>query len=268
MYEPQNQLAGKPLFADLLWSRPQTRSGAGKLLLIGGNSFGFAAVGNSYQYAVKAGAGTIRVLLPDALRKTAGLSPLSAEFAPCTPSGSFSRQALASWLQEGQWSDGILICGDLARNSETAILFESFCQKYKGQVTLVKDAVEYSYPLIEFLGQRGSVCLVVSLGQLQKILRAMHWTSTITFQTGMPVISQILSELTSVSKLSIVFGHSGLIYVAHDGKVSTTPSPKNVDETWQLPLASYLSVWLIQNPGKPFEAITTACYDWLSPNDE
>ena len=54
----------------MLWSRPENKKHAGKLLVVGGNAQGFAAAAEGYSYADKAGAGTVRVLLPDSLQKT------------------------------------------------------------------------------------------------------------------------------------------------------------------------------------------------------
>ena len=67
------QEQSKPLFPELEWSRPENRLAAGKLLVAGGNAHGFAAPAEAYTAAVKAGAGTVRVLLPDAIRKIVGM---------------------------------------------------------------------------------------------------------------------------------------------------------------------------------------------------
>jgi hypothetical protein len=128
----QRQTADKPLFPDLLWSRPETKRTAGKLLIVGGNAHGFSAAAEAYGAAAKAGIGTARVLLPDSLQKTVGKVFAAGEYAPSTPSGSFSQQALAELLELAQWADGVLLAGDFGRNSETAILLESFAAKYQG----------------------------------------------------------------------------------------------------------------------------------------
>ena len=79
-----------PLFSDLLWSRPENKQFAGKLLIIGGNLHGFAAPASAYEQSQRAGIGVARVILPDALQKTIGRIFEAGEFAPSTPSGSFS----------------------------------------------------------------------------------------------------------------------------------------------------------------------------------
>src|SRR5471030_2483183 len=99
------QIPDKPLFPDLLWSRPENKRQAGKLLIVGGNVDGFAAPAAAFSAATKAGIGTSRVLLPDSTRKVLGKSFAEAEFCPSTPSGSFSRQALAQLLENAEWAD-------------------------------------------------------------------------------------------------------------------------------------------------------------------
>src|ERR1700749_1211633 len=112
------QTTDKPLYPELLWSRPENKRFAGKLLIIGGSLHGFTAPAQAYAEALKAGIGSARVLLPDALQKTIGTVLEAGEFAPSTPSGSFSKQALAEALELSQWADGVLLAGDFDRNSE------------------------------------------------------------------------------------------------------------------------------------------------------
>jgi hypothetical protein len=126
------QTADKPLYPDMQWSRPENRLFAGKLLVIGGSVHGFAAAGEAYAQATKAGIGTARMYLPDALQKVLGRTFEAGEFGPATPSGSFSQRALAEALAMANWGDGTLLAGDLGRNSETAIFLEKFAAKYAG----------------------------------------------------------------------------------------------------------------------------------------
>ena len=133
----------EPLFPDILWSRPESKMGAGKLAIIGGNSHGFSAPGIAYGAAQQAGAGVTRVLLPDAVKKVVkGLLP-DADFAPSTPSGSFSKQSLSELLQLANWSDCVLLAGDIGRNSETSIVLEDFVHKYTELLVVAQDAVDY-----------------------------------------------------------------------------------------------------------------------------
>ena len=75
-------------------NNPERRSQACKLAIIGGNKLGFLAVADSYQEALKTGVGEVRVLLPDALKKSVPAAMTDVLFAPTNPSGSLAREAL------------------------------------------------------------------------------------------------------------------------------------------------------------------------------
>src|SRR6476646_5056032 len=90
----RKQSNGQPLFPDLEWGKPERREQAGKLLIIGGNKLGFAAVAEAYQTAQASGVGEVKVVLPDCLKGMIPSALLDVVFAACTPSGSLSKDAL------------------------------------------------------------------------------------------------------------------------------------------------------------------------------
>jgi len=162
------QTSDKPLFPDLLWSRPENKQHAGKLLIVGGNQFGFVEPANAFRAAEAAGIGTARMLLPDSMRQFTGPAFTAGELAPTTPSGSFSQAALAQLISMAGWADGVLLAGGFGRNSETAILLEKFLGKHVGQVTITKDAVDYFTSAPQQIVDRAETTLVLSFAQLQK----------------------------------------------------------------------------------------------------
>lgn len=203
-----SQTKENPLFPDLEWSRPENRMHAGKLLVVGGNVHGFAAPGEAYSEALKAGIGSARALLPDALRKTVGAVIPEADFAPSTPgSGSFSQKALAELLAASSWADGVLIAGDLGRNSETAILLESFLAKFHGKITLTKDAADYITTSPKVALDREETLLVLSLSQLQRLAVASRFPQPITFGMDLLHLVEWLHEFTTKHKPFIVVKH-------------------------------------------------------------
>src|SRR5579884_1584050 len=133
----------KPLFPDLIWSRPENKAFAGKLLVIGGNAHGFAAAADAYSEAVKTGAGSVRVLLPDVLMKTVSKLFPAGEYVTSTPSGSFARQALSEILAASEWADASLLAGNFGHNSETAVLLEQYIEKCKGALIITHDGLDY-----------------------------------------------------------------------------------------------------------------------------
>ena len=251
------QTVEQPLFPDLLWSRPENKKQAGKLLIVGGNVHGFAAAGEAYSEAVKAGIGTARVLLPDSLQKTVGKVFEAGEYAPSTPSGSFGRQALAELLAMGQWADAVLLAGDLGRNSETAVLLEQFINKYSGQLTLTKDAADYFTKAPEGLLGREETLLVLSFAQLQKVAANARFTKAFTFDMDFLHLVEALHEFTQKHQANLIVKHLETIFVASGEQVSTTKLAEDL-EIWRVRTAAHAAVWWLQNPTKPFEALTTS----------
>lgn len=254
----------EPLYDDLLWSRPQNRAQAGKLLIIGGNLHGFAAPASAYQQATRAGVGSARIILPDGLRKTVGRMLENVEFSPSTPSGSFAKLALADWLYNAAWADAVLLAGDLGRNSETASSIENFCSKYSGLLTVTKDAVDYFYANPTGLLERPNTCLVVSLAQLQKLASRAKWPQPLAFSMNQTQLAEWLHEFTQEHKASLVTYHNEQIFVAVEGKVST--SKVGDQPIWRVTTAAHATVWWLQNHNKVFESLTTAIHTTFKQN--
>jgi len=251
------QTAAKPLYPDLLWSRPENRSTAGKLLIVGGNAHGFAAPATGYAEAAKAGIGTVRVLLPDSLQKTVGKILETGEYAPSTPSGSFAQQSLAELLAMAEWADGVLLAGDLGRNSETAILLEQFAVKYPGRLTISKDAVDYFTKIPTTLLSRSNTMLVLSFAQLQKLASSARFDKAFTFDMDFLRLVDELHEFTVLHQTALVVKHLQNIFVALNGQVSSTKLNDDL-VVWRVRTAANASVWWLQNPGQEFEAVTTS----------
>jgi hypothetical protein len=247
----------KPLFEDLVWSRPQQKNAAGKLLVIGGNLHAFAAPAEAYTEAEKAGAGTVRVILPDAAKKIVGKIMLHVEYAPSTPSGSFATNALAELLDFSAWADGVLIAGDLGRNSETAMLLENFLQKFNGQVTLTKDAVDYIVTTPEVVAKRKDTLLIMSFAQLQKIATKLGFKKPFTFDMDLLRMVDTLHEFTTEYALKIIVLHKEQLLAAVQGQIVSTIYPGD-QEIWRVKTASHAAVWWLQNPSKPLEAFATS----------
>lgn len=251
------QTASEPLFPDMEWSRPENKRHAGKLLIIGGNLHGFAAPGTAFTETEKAGVGVARVLLPDALQKIVGTFMPEASYGPSTPSGSFATKSLGDWLEHALWADGVLLAGDLGRNSETAIVVESFLGKYKGQVTLTKDAVDYVTSNPVSVIDRPETTLVLSFAQLQKLAMNAKFTTAFTFDMDLMRLVDTLHEFTTQHPVNVVVKHLDNMFVAVNGAVSTTKLTKDLP-VWRVMTASSAAVWWLQHPGQTFESLTTS----------
>lgn len=253
----QKQTSETPIYEDILWSRPETRHGAGKLLIIGGNIHGFASVGQSYQIAQTTGIGMAHCLLPDAIRKTIGNLLDNTSFAPSTPSGSFGSDALNEFLIQSSWADGVILSGDFGRNSETAILFEKYVEKYSGQLIITKDAVDYFYNQASNVLDKEDICLVVNLSQLQKLGSSSRFDMPFLLDMGLMLLVQALHSFSKLHRCIIITKELDNIVIAHNGRVSTTKLTED-KKLWQIEAATKASVLWLQNPAKPFESTTTS----------
>ncbi len=246
----------KPLFPDILWSRPETKSGAGKLLIIGGNKFALGAPGIAYNTATESGVGTTKVIMPESVKQTVKLVMPDADFAPSNPSGSFSKLALSDLLSNSYWADMVLLSGDLGRNSETAVLFENYIQKYPGPLTVTQDAVDYfTSELSNKLLNRPNTLIVLSLAQLQKTFINYPRMTPITYGMQLPQLVQDLHDLTLEVPSTFIVKHNDILLVSHKGNVVTT---SYTDKIWRIKTASRASVFWLQNLDKPLESIVSS----------
>jgi hypothetical protein len=245
------------LFPQLEWSQPENRLAAGKLLVVGGHLHSFAAPAEAYTEAGRAGVGTARAFLPIALRRTVGKAFVAGEFGASTPSGSFSQEALGELLEQAHWADAVLFAGDLGRNAETAILLEKFLHKSSVAITLTKDAVDYATSTPQTVLHRENTLFVLSLSQLQRLGTAAAFPAPVTFGMDLLHLVDWLHEFTTRFAPHIIVKHLETIFVAANGQVSTTRLATD-PSIWRLKTAAHASVWWLQNPSKPFEALTTA----------
>lgn len=256
------QSTSEPLFEDVLWSKPENKARAGKLLIIGGHSHSFAVPATAYAKAIVSGIGMVRVLLPDVLRKIVGAGFSEAEFVPSTPNGSLSSRALAELVEAASWADGVLLAGDFGRNSETAVLLERFLEEYKGKITLAHDGLDYFLSTRSPLLARPNTTVVINFGKLQKLAKNNYPSANLQHSMSLQQLVQALHDLTSQNRPQIITKHQQYFTVASKGNVSTTP--KTQESNWQVELPAYVSSWWLQQPSKSFESITAAVFAYLA----
>jgi ADP-dependent NAD(P)H-hydrate dehydratase / NAD(P)H-hydrate epimerase len=259
------QSKDQPLFKDLLWSRPETKARAGKLLIVGGSAHGFKAPATAYNLAMKAGAGSLKVLLPASLRSTVGKYIEDAIYCPSNKSGGFARESLAEFIDYAAWADLTLLCGDFGHNSETAILLESLSQDHKGPICLSGDSLDSFLANPLTILDRPNTLIVSNLGTLQKLVLKSNSPKAITSSLSLIQLVEVLGELTKNHAAAIITDHLEHLIVALSGKVSTTSYDRQIKD-WTLNTATYTSVWWLQNESRPFEALTTAIYCSINPD--
>lgn len=253
----RRQEAGKPLFPDIEWNKPEQRSQAGRLGIIGGNKLGFAGVAESYSTVVGAGVGDVRVLLPDVLRKTIPASITDTVFGSTTPSGSLAKGALIEMQTLGAWAQGILLAGDAGRNSETAIVYENFIRTYSGPLTLTRDAVDLIKNDSQSLVARPNTLLVVSFAQLQKLLQAVYYPKILTFSMQLTNLVEAVHKFTVTYPVGLMVLHKDQLVMAFDGQVVTQPW-ENAMAIWRGSVAASAASYWLWNPNQPLESMAAS----------
>lgn len=253
----RKQTATKPLFPDVEWSKPERRDMAGRLGIIGGNKLGFAGVAEAYGTALGAGAGQVRVLLPDALKKTIPAVITDTVFASTTPSGSLASEALPEMLALGNWATGVLLAGDAGRNSETAIAYEQFIEEYQGPLTLTRDAVDLVKNYPNKLVERPETLFVVSFAQLQKLFSGVYYPKVLTFSMQLAGLVEAVHKFTVTYPVALMVLHKDYLVVAHDGEVTTTPW-ENPIAIWRGQTAAKAATYWLWNQKTLLEAATAS----------
>lgn len=253
----KKQSGTTPLFPDIEWSKPEQRGHAGKLGIIGGNKLGFAGIAEAYSVASSAGVGQIRILLPDALKKTVPPAITDAVFAPTNPSGSLSKEAVAEMNALGEWADAILLVGDAGRSSETAIAYETFLQHYEGPLTITRDAIDLVKNNPQMLVERPQTMLVASFAQLQKLFQSVYYPKVLTFSMQLNMLVEALHKFTITYPTTLVVLHKDHLVIAHGGEV-VTMEWGNPMAIWRGSTAARAAVYWLWNKNKPLEAAATS----------
>lgn len=253
----QTQTAAKPLFPDIEWAKPEQRSAAGRLAIVGGNKLGFAGVAEAYSRAHSTGIGEARVLLPDVLKKAIPPVITDTVFAPANPSGGLSKEARVELAALGSWANGMLFIGDAGRNSETAILYEDFLRVSTLPLILTRDAVDLVKNSSHALVERPNTLLIVSFAQLQKLFQAVYYPKILTFSMQLAQLVDALHKFTVTYPVTITVLHKDHIVIAHGGQVTTTPW-SNAMAIWRGSVGTVAACYWLWHPTKPLQAVTAS----------
>lgn len=252
----RQQTPGTPLFAEIEWNKPEQKTRAGKLAIIGGNKLGFVSVATAYMEASHIGAGQVRVVVPDALKKVIPATVLDTVYVPTNPSGGMSKDGLGLLEASFAWADHALLIGDAGRNSETAIMYESLL-KMPTPLTITRDAVDLLRSAAMQLVDREQTTLVVSFAQLQKLFQAVYYPKILSFSMQLTTLVETLHKFTITYPSTIVTFHQNQLLIAHSGEVIT----QEFDEPmmiWRGSTATSAACYQMWTPKKPLESIATS----------
>lgn len=245
------------MFPDVAWNKPEQRSRAGKLGIVGGNKLGFAGVGDAYTTATDTGVGQVRVLLPDILKKSVPSTITDVIYGDTNPSGGLSREALNEMRALGSWADGVLMVGDAGKNSETAIMYEDFINDYTGPLTITRDALDLVLDTPDVVVGRENTLLVVSFAQLQKVFTKVYYPKVLTFSMQLMQLVEALHKFTITYPVAVASFHQNQIVIAHEGQVTTTPWEHPM-AIWRGTVATEMAAYWLWNPKQPLESATAS----------
>lgn len=253
----RRQLIGEPLFPDIEWNRPEQKTKAGRLAIIGGNKHGFAAIATAYSEAEEAGAGQIRAILPDGLKKVIPPTILGTVYVPMNPSGGMSKEGIPELIAAAQWSDVTLLIGDNGRNSETAIGLEALVSQTDRPLVITRDAFDSLRHISQGIVDRENTTLILSFAQLQKLFQTVYYPKILSFSMQLAQLVEALHKFTITYPITIVTFHQSQLVVAHGGEVVTQEFDQPM-MIWRGTTATKAACYMMWNPSKPLEAITAS----------
>lgn len=253
----KKQTLDKPLFPSIEWSKPEQRSQSGRLGIIGGNKLGFVAVADSYTTALKTGAGEVKILLPDLLKKIIPSSMTDVIYGISNPSGGLARESLIEMKAIGDWATGILLIGDAGRNSETSIVYEDFIREYHGPLTITRDAIDLVKNSSMELVERPNTLIIASFAQLQKLFQAVYYPKVLTFSMQLTNLVEALHKFTITYPISIAVLHKDTLLMADSGQVTSTLY-ENSMKIWRGITATNAATYWLWNSSKILESVTAS----------
>lgn len=245
MSEWQVQKPDKPLYPDVIWSRPENLGGAGKLLIIGGSPGKLANLSLSYSQANNAGAGMVRLLVPDSLSKITKHIP-GIEYAPSNPSGGLAKASLGEILNIASQTDGVLLAGDIGRNSETAMMLESLLTKYQDWLVIDQGATESFAISISELASRPKTILCMDFTHLRSLAIETKSEIALTSDISLANLAKLLHQVSQKYQAILLVSIFDNVWVAKNGLVTQCQNPNyNSAKT---------AVWLIGQPEKAYQS--------------
>jgi hypothetical protein len=247
----------QPLFPEIFWDRPTTRSRGGRLLIAGGQRNEFSAVQAIYQVAEAAGIGEGQVVLPDSLRRLVGEAGF-ARFVPASASGSLGKAALGQLLHLAADFDGMVLGGNLTNNSETAVMVESLIRELDLPVVVSEEAIEILKFAPALITGNPKVLVVTTMVGLFALANHHHLPLAIKPHAGVMGKLEILAQLAAISRCAyLVFDQEVMVAAASETSLSALDQPLS---KWPAAAIGVAATFWLQQHSKPFAALTTAAF--------
>lgn len=248
----------KPLFEDVLWNKPEQKSKAGKLLIVGGSAHGFRSVVNAYQTANENGAGQVKVVLPSVLKKQLPPDFTDGIFLPSNDGGGFSISGLEELQETAKWATGILVIGDTGMNSETAVLHQKLLVESNKPIVATRDAVDLLLEDAEDTANSEGLSLVMTFAQTQKLFQKVYYPKVLTFSMNLFNFVECLHKFTTTYPVCITTYHQDNLISSCNGQVITQKSDDGQLMIISGELATKAATYGLWTHDNPLSSVTTA----------
>ena len=239
----------KPLYEDILWSRPVRRTG--RILLVGGHRDGFSELQKVYQSFEDAQVSECRLALPDKLSKLVG-SLEGISLLASNPSGSIARDALSELVFLANESDLVSLGPDLSNNSETTLTMQRLIAETRASVVIPPQSAEQLLPEAGEWKDKENLLLFISHKQLYKLATKFAVNVTIPLNPNPDLVAEIAFAVSKEISPSLVVHYDDTLIIAVDGSASITKAKSNN--------VGLLGTFWLQNSTKQYEALTTAAF--------
>jgi NAD(P)H-hydrate repair Nnr-like enzyme with NAD(P)H-hydrate dehydratase domain len=233
-----------PLYPKTLYNRPVSRHGAGRLLVVGGHASDFSMPTTIYQFAMAAGIGDCRVVLPDGLAKLLAGAP-GTYFVPQTASGSLGPGALGRILELAEESDAMALGASLSNNSETTILVEKIVSNTESPLIIFDEALPLLKHLMPTLTKKPTTLLILTMAEVFKVCGSLGIPIRSTGDTGLIVKLRIVQSLLDEISCQLAVIGPDIITSSADGLIVTPINPGLLQNSSLM--YSVLSVFWLQN---------------------
>ncbi len=246
-----------PLYPKILYNRPITRDGAGRLLVPGGHTGELSLPTGLHQLCLAAGLGHCQVILPDSLASLVAGAPDTA-FVPASPSGSLGREALGRILQLAEEADGVALGASLSNNSDTAMLVERLLMELEQPVIVFADGLVAMQHHIRHVTDRPDCLVIATMPEVFKLAGQLGVPIQIRRDGGLINKLEIIQNLADASKCQYVIYGSEII-VAAGNELVVTPVNYRLS---LLPAAYYavLATMWLQNRNDRRAGLVTGAY--------
>jgi NAD(P)H-hydrate repair Nnr-like enzyme with NAD(P)H-hydrate dehydratase domain len=247
----------EPLYPTILYNRPVTRAGAGRMLLVGGHSGEFSLPTAIHQLATAAGVGECRTVLPNNLAKLLSGAP-GTHFVPETSSGSIGPEALGRILELSEEADAVALGASLSNNSSTTMLVERLITELQRPVIIFHEALTALRHNIKTVTDNPDALVILTMAEVFKLCGQLHVPIQIRPGGGLISKLEIIQDLRSASRCQIaVYGTE--IIIAADTDMVVTPINYRLS---MLPALFYavLGTFWLQNPKDRRAGLVTGAY--------